>query len=253
MRIIGIFSGKGGVGKSTLTVNLGAALAKRFRKRVAIVDCNITTSHLGLYLGMPFLRTTLNNVLRGETEISGALYEHNSGMMVVPASLSTRDLRGVDMSLLPVALKALLGRAEILILDAAPGLGREAMSVMRASDEVLFVTTPNVPAATDVLRCKDEMREVSNARHLGVVLNMVMGGLHEISERDVERLTELPVLASVPFDKNVLRSLAAREPVVTYRPKSPASRTFYKIAAHIAGEHYDDRSWLHKLLAMFRI
>ena len=62
-RIIGVVSGKGGVGKTTLVANLGAALASLYKKDVIVVDCNVTTSHLGLYLGMYYYPISLNKVL----------------------------------------------------------------------------------------------------------------------------------------------------------------------------------------------
>jgi septum site-determining protein MinD len=73
-RIIGIVSGKGGVGKTTIVANLGAALASFYKKRVIIVDCNVTTSHLGLYLGMYYHPVSLNQVLRGEASMDDAIY-----------------------------------------------------------------------------------------------------------------------------------------------------------------------------------
>jgi septum site-determining protein MinD len=62
-RIIGIVSGKGGTGKTTAAVNIGAALAMRHKKDVIIVDCNITTSHLGMYMGLYYYPISLNHVL----------------------------------------------------------------------------------------------------------------------------------------------------------------------------------------------
>lgn len=81
-RIIGVISGKGGVGKTTVVANLGVILASEFKKDVIIVDCNISTSHLALYLGMYYCPITLNQVLKGEAKIEDAMYEyHVSGLL----------------------------------------------------------------------------------------------------------------------------------------------------------------------------
>ena len=68
-RVIGVISGKGGVGKTTVVANLGAIFAQKYKKDVVIVDCNVSTSHLGLYLGMYYTPITLKQVLKGDAEI----------------------------------------------------------------------------------------------------------------------------------------------------------------------------------------
>jgi MinD-like ATPase involved in chromosome partitioning or flagellar assembly len=85
-RIIGVLSGKGGVGKTTLVANLGASLASVFNKDVIVVDCNVTTSHLGLYLGMYYYPISLNKVLNGQVNIDNAIYDYSIiGMRIIPA------------------------------------------------------------------------------------------------------------------------------------------------------------------------
>ena len=96
MRIIGIVSAKGGVGKTVVTSNLGITLASKFNKKVAVVDCNLTTSHLGLYLGLYSFPITLNNVLRNEAVIEQAIYPHPSGLKIIPASIELKELQNID-------------------------------------------------------------------------------------------------------------------------------------------------------------
>lgn len=251
-RVIGIISGKGGVGKTTLVANLGSVLAQEFKKEVIIIDCNVSTSHLGLYLGMYYTPVTLNQVLTGEAEIEDAIYEyHISGLRVIPASLSFSDLKGVDISRLKNSLKKLFGKADIVLLDAAPGLGREALATVRASDEVIFVNTPFVPSTMDIMKCHHVANEIG-VKPLGVVLNMVGKEKYELTPQEVEELIELPVISSVPVDKNVLRSLALKTPVVLFSPNSPSSREFFKLAAKIVGEEYETGGFFSSLLKLFR-
>lgn len=251
-RITGVVSGKGGVGKTTLVANLGAILANRFRKRVIAVDCNVSTSHLGLYLGMYYYPVSLNQVLGGEASIEEAIYNYSvPGMQIIPASLSMDELRGVDVSMLKRAIKGLFGKADIVLLDAAPGLGREAMAAIRASDELLFVTTPFVPPIVDIIKCSQAAKE-TGARPLGVVLNMTGEGRHELTPGEVEQLVELPVIANVPRDKTVLRSLSARVPVMDINPRSPATRELMKLAAFIMGEDYKEPGRLSRIGGLFR-
>jgi len=157
-RIISIVSGKGGVGKTTVGLNIGAALAKHFNKNVTLVDCNVTTSHVGLYLGMYYCPITLNKVLRGEYKIDEAVNEHYSGMNVIPASLSLSDLDGVDITELRNKLKGLFTNNDIILLDGSPGLGREGVAALKASDEVLYITNPYIPFVMDIVRCQLQKR-----------------------------------------------------------------------------------------------
>ncbi|MEM7821820.1 MAG: cell division ATPase MinD [Candidatus Aenigmatarchaeota archaeon] len=240
-RIIGIVSGKGGVGKTTLTINLGSALSHYFKKKVTIVDCNITTSHLGLYLGMYYCPITLNKVLRGESNVEDAIYNHFTGMKVVPASLSVSELEGVDITLLRESIKPLEFKNDIILLDGSPGLGREAMACLKACDEVLYVTAPYVPSVMDIVKYQEVVSELG-IRPIGIVLNAVDKAKYEMSPKEVEELVRLPVLASIPYDKNVKKAVSAKTPIVFLKKSSPASREMIKFAARLVGEEYKPES-----------
>jgi len=232
---IGVISGKGGVGKTTVVANLGAALAHRFKKDVTIVDCNLTASHLSLLLGMHYHPVTLNHVLRREKHINEAIYDHPSGMKIIPASLQLKDLIKTDISKLNRRLKKLKGKTEIIFLDSSPGLGKEAVAAIKASDEILFVTKPDIMSVSDVIRGKEFIGKIKK-EPMGIVLNMVTRGGHELTQKEVEIMTELPVIAIIPHDKNVLKSLAKKIPVVLHKPRSSASKELRKLAGFIIGE-----------------
>ena len=93
-KIITITSGKGGVGKTTSAINLGAAL-NSLGKEVIILDANLTTPNVGLHLGAPLVPINLNHVLSGKASVVDAVYEHESGTKVVPSSLSVKDLKNI--------------------------------------------------------------------------------------------------------------------------------------------------------------
>jgi len=234
-RTIGVISGKGGVGKTTIVANLGAALAHRFKKDVTIVDCNLTASHLSLSLGMHYHPVTLNHVLRKEKHINEAIYNHPSGMKIIPASLHLKDLIKTDISKLGRHLKKLKGKTEIIFLDSSPGLGKEAVETIKASEELIFVTRPDIMSVSDVIRGKEFIGKIKK-EPIGIVLNMVTRGGHELTQKEVEIMTELPVIAVIPHDKSVPKSLAKRIPVVLHKPRSSASKELRKLAGFIIGE-----------------
>lgn len=234
-RIIAVVSGKGGVGKTTMVTNLGAALSKMGRD-VIVLDANLTTPSLGMHLGVPLYPITLHDVLKGRANIKDAVYKHESGMKIVPAGISLRDMRGVDSKDLPNALLDLLGSADIIILDAAAGLGRETLAAIEAADEMLIITNPEISAVTDALKAA-KVAEQLGTHTLGFVINRVSGKSHEMNKKDIlSMLDNISFLGEVPEDIAVQRAVASRVPVVHHNPKSPASNEMMRIAASLVGE-----------------
>lgn len=247
-RTIGVISGKGGVGKTTLVANLGAALSKLGR-RPTLVDCNITTSHLGFCFGLFFYEKTLNHVLKKEATLPQAIYSM-SGVKIIPASLELEHLVDVDINELKSTIEK-IKYTDIILLDSAPGFGREAMSVLDSSSEVIFVTTPHVNAIADIIRGFRIIKKM-DIMPLGIVLNMVRGKDFELMERDVEELTGLPVIAKIPFDINVQRSLAKGVPTVLYNSSTPSSIEMMKFAASLVGEYYSKPGIFSRIFEYFR-
>src|SRR3989344_6849345 len=132
--LITITSGKGGVGKTTTAINLGAAL-NSFGKEVIVVDANLSTPNVGLHLGAPIVPISLNHVLSGKAKIGDAIYEHESGTKIIPSSLSVKELRNLNHGKLKEVGKKLRRMADYIIFDSAAGLGDEAMAALEAADE----------------------------------------------------------------------------------------------------------------------
>jgi septum site-determining protein MinD len=251
-RIIAVVSGKGGVGKTTLVANLGAALV-RMGKNVIVLDANFTTPNLGIHLGIPLFPITLHDVLKGRANIRDAIYEHESGLRVIPAGISLRDLRGADSRDLPNALLDLLGNADIVLLDAAAGLGREALASIESADEMIVITNPDLPSVTDALKAV-KIAEQLGTKPLGVVVNRVRGHKHEMHRAEImNMLDDLELLAEIPEDINVQKAISARMPVVMNKPNSKSSHAIKHVAAQIIGRRYmSERPWHQKLFGFLR-
>ncbi|MFA6048329.1 MAG: P-loop NTPase [Candidatus Micrarchaeia archaeon] len=234
-RVIGIVSGKGGVGKTTLVVNLGASLASIYGKKVTIVDLNLTTSHLGSCLGMHYCPANIAKVLRGEAPLEDALFTHEpSKMRVLPGSMRLSDLQGIDFAKLKPLLKTVSNWNDFVLVDAGPGLGIEAVAALKYSEELLYVTTPFVPAVMDIVRCEEVARQFS-AKTIGIVSNMADEEEHQLSPREITQLTGLEVISQIPRDSAVSKSLAAETPLVLYDRHAPAAQAMIALAAKIAG------------------
>jgi cell division ATPase MinD len=247
-RIISVLSGKGGVGKTTLVSNLGAALVKR-GKNVIILDGNVTTPNLSLHLGIPFYPVTLHDVLKKKIPIESAIYHHESGLKIVPASLSYEAVKDIDVEKFQASLLKLLGKADIVIVDSAAGLGREALAALNVADDLIVVTNPDLPAVTDALRTI-KLAEEKGTKILGVVVNRIRGLRHELSLSEIKSMLEVPILSAIPEDLAVPRSIAKRIPVVHHKPNSRASIEFHRLAARITGEPWTvikRRGWIERL------
>ena len=243
VRIINVCSGKGGVGKTTITANLGVAM-QNIGKRVAVVDFNITTSHLGLYFDMHMSPVTLNDFLRNQAKLEEAVYTHPSGLKIVPASLKLSDIVDVNTSALRETLRSVFCNCDIVLLDSAPGLGREAMIAFQSCDEVLFVANPFVPSMADIEKCKQVIYSLeSKPAVLGVIANRVRNRSYELTLEEMSQFLEMPVVGVVPEDENVLASFNTKSLVVMTNKKTPASKAFLKIASNMAGVQYKEGFW----------
>jgi len=238
MRIISIASGKGGVGKTTITGAIGHMLAV-LDKKVAVVDCNLTTPHLGISLGLEDSPITFNHVINKKAHVSDATYKHSTGFGVIPASIKLSDLGGVDFyrirEVIKKEYKDHFSQYDFVLLDCAPGLGREALAGLRASDESILVATPHLPSVMDVIKCKESLNQLG-VETKGLVVNMVRGHKTELDTNYIGSLTKLPIISTIPMDNHVLHSLSHRTPISLYKPKSKASKNIYNIILHLLSD-----------------
>ncbi len=232
-KLITITSGKGGVGKTTTAINLGAAL-NAFGKEVIILDANLTTPNVGLHFGAPLVPISLNHVLSGRAKIVDAIYEHESGIKIIPSSLSVRELRKIDHTKLKEVGKKLRKMADYIIYDSAAGLGEEAIAAMEAADELVIVTNPEIPAVTDALKTSKVIEQLGKSVR-GVIVTRVRGVKTEMPVANVREMLELPILGVVPEDDKIQEALVLKDALVHTRPRSKAARAYRTIAAKLIG------------------
>ncbi len=232
-KLITITSGKGGVGKTTTAINIGAAL-NSFGKDVILLDANLTTPNVGLHLGAPIVPVSLNHVLSGKAKIADAIYEHESGTKIIPSSLSIKEMRKIDHGKLKEVGKKLRKIADYVIYDSAAGLGEEAIAAMESSDELIIVTNPEIPAVTDALKTSKVIEQLGKTVK-GVIVNRVRGLKTEMPIKNIRDMLELPILGVVPEDKNMQKALLMKNALIHVFPKSKAARAYREIAARIIG------------------
>lgn len=239
-RLICVASGKGGVGKTTLVSNLAAAITK-LDKKVMVIDGNVTTPNIGFHLDMPLAQVTLHDVMRGRARIRDAVYRHEAGFYVLPAGISFDEMKGVDPATLSEVVANLDGTMDMIILDSAAGLGREAQSAMDATNEIILVTNPDLPSVADALKtmkiARNKGKEIT-----GVILNRVRNNVYEMTRQEVEDMLSAPVAAEIPEDPSIPASIALRRPVVHTSPKSLAAEEITKLAHSLIGLQYQKRN-----------
>jgi septum site-determining protein MinD len=244
-KLITITSGKGGVGKTTSAINIGAAL-NSFGKDVIILDANLTTPNIGLHLGAPMVPINLNHVLSGKANVADAIYEHESGTKIVPSSLSVKDLQKVNHNRLKEVGKKLKKISDYVIYDSAAGLGDEAIAAISSGDEMVIVTNPEIPAVTDALKASKVIEQMGK-KIRGVIITRVRGSKHEMPIENIREMLELPILGVVPEDENMQAALVMKDAIIHTHPRSKASLAYKRIAAKLAGINYKEKSWFSNL------
>ncbi|MBU2562549.1 MAG: cell division ATPase MinD [Nanoarchaeota archaeon] len=245
-KLIVITSGKGGVGKTTTAINLGAAL-NHFGKDTLIIDGNLSTPNIGIHLNSLEVPVNLNHVLLKKSLASEAVYEHESGLKVMPSSLSIKDLRKVKPGTIGEFKKDFKKISDYIIIDSAAGLGEEAMSVIKMADELIIVTNPELPAITDALKTIKVAEEFKKPV-LGIIITRVKKNKTEMQPETVKEMLEIPILGMIPEDIIIQDSLNHKDAVVHIFPKSKPARAYKEIAAKILDIPYDSNKDREKIL-----
>ncbi|MEM0360259.1 MAG: P-loop NTPase [Candidatus Diapherotrites archaeon] len=252
--IISIISGKGGVGKTTIALNVSSALKKLGYDSI-VVEGNVTSPTASLYLGYMPARKTINNVLNGEFALDEVILEHDSGVKLVTCSLALPELAANYNKAFTMIRHGLKDKADLVFIDAGAGLGEEARNAIQVSDFVLVVTNPEMPAIIDALRAVRLARAMKR-KVLGVVVNKVNSSMQRVSRKEIEDIVEAPVLAEIREDRAVHESFSYNFPVTHFRPNSRAGNEIAHLAALLVGAEHTSKEnsfkdklnfFLHKL------
>ena len=246
VRTLAIASGKGGVGKSNLAANLAVALGQR-GARVVLLDADLAQANLDLLLGV-HPRFDVQHVLNGEKTLGDIVVDGPCGVKLLPAASGVPDLAELDdyrRECLLRGLSTLDLEMDLILIDIGSGVSRQVTSFCLAADDVLIVTTPEMPAFSDAYGFIKLLKQHGLARAPHLMVNMA--DTPEEAEETTHRIRlvarrflqlELDAWGYIPFDPMIARAVRLQEPVVTAFPNSPAA-VAYRALADLVWEEFN--------------
>lgn len=230
---IGVVSLKGGVGKTSVVVALGSAIAG-FDKKVLLVDGNLSAPNLGMHFKIVDPERSLHHVLDREIHAKDAVHSLEN-FDIIPASIFTT--KQINPLKLRDRMNYLKRKYDYIIYDSSPSLNDETLGVMLASDGLLVVTTPDHPTLSTTIKAVNLAKERGTPID-GLIINKVHNKKFEIPIHHVEETLDVPVIAVIPYDINILKALSEFTSSVDHRPRSEASEEYKKLAAALIGQKY---------------
>jgi septum site-determining protein MinD len=229
-KIIALASGKGGVGKTTVALNIGFALAS-LKKKVLIVDTDISLPNLDLYTGLERPIITLLEVLNGSSDVKNAIYQIQMGLNILPCGSSFASLKDVNMDKLGEILAELRNSDyDFIMLDVPAGLSKFSILPITFSDEVIMVVNPDPASISDAQKVK-AVTGMVGINITGIIVNKYRKSIYN----DIGVKLGLPVIGAIPEDDAIIRSRDTREPLMIIKPGSKAAKAFLDIAKRISG------------------
>jgi len=229
---LGLVSIKGGVGKTTLSASLATNLANNLKKRVLLVDTNFSAPNLGLHMDIIEPKKTIHEILEKKSRLSSGIHQ-KYGVDVVPGSYNY--LKKINYFKLKDKIKKLKNDYDFIILDSSPSYNEEILSTIIASDRLFIVTTPDYPTLSCSLKtanlAKQRGRPVS-----GIIINKIRDPLYELTLREIEKYSEIPVVARIPDEKKAIRSTFTRIPLTIYDKNCKFSREINALSKALSME-----------------
>jgi len=251
---LAVVSGKGGVGKSNLTVNL-AYLLSASGQRALLVDADLGTANADILLGLipPY---SMADVAAGRCSLRQAVVTGPGGLLLVPGVSGVEGLQALNAQArqrLFAELTALGAGTALTLLDCGAGVSRSVLSFAAAAGQALVVTTPEPTALTDAYAL------IKGLQHLGVQVQLVVNRAQSqaAGRQAASRLQaacqrflglDLPLLGVVPEDGHVGRAVQAQQPCCQLFPGCPASRALQALLINLGGRAQPGRAGLWQRL-----
>jgi flagellar biosynthesis protein FlhG len=243
LRVIAVTSGKGGVGKSNIVVNLGLALARQGLK-VLLIDADLGLANLDILLGLT-TRFTIYDVLSLGKSLVEAIVPGPEGVKILPASSGIADLAELTdfqkLSLLS-ELDNYAADLDVVLIDTGAGISHNVIFFNLASQERIVVANNQPTSITDAYAMIKVLAHQHGERSFKLLVNgvsrsreaeVVYRTLLTVAERFLEQEIKLEYLGFIPHDDAIPKAVMRQQPVITLYPQSPASKSFTQIAERL--------------------
>ena len=258
--VIVITSGKGGVGKTTLCANLGAAFA-RMEKKCVVVDTDLGLRNLDVVMGLENrIVYNLIDVAEGNCRLKQALVrdKHYPGLYLLPAA-QTRDKSAITPQQLIKLTDDLRAHFEYILIDCPAGIEQGFQNAVAPADRAIVVTTPEVSAIRDADRIIG-LLEAAEFRNIDLLINRIRPDMvrrgEMMSVEDVVEILAVNLIGAVPDDEEVVISTNQGEPLAG--DDTPAGQAFFNVCRRILGEEVpllefeQTTGFLSKISGLFR-
>ncbi len=241
VKVIGIASGKGGVGKTNVTVNLAWHLARRGR-RVLVLDADLGLANVDILLGLR-PKWTLADVLAGQCDIKDILLDGPAGISVIPAASGVKHMAdlGPDQNAAIVrALSALDGDFDLMLVDMAAGISDSVVTLACACQHVLVVASDEPTSIADAYALIKVLNKEGGVRDFKFLSNMVENDIksrtgynrvNEVSQRFLD--VNIEYAGAIPKDVFLTQAVAQRAVVSEKYPASLSAKAFKRLAESV--------------------
>ncbi|HPE80553.1 MAG: MinD/ParA family protein [Chromatiaceae bacterium] len=241
VRAVAVTGGKGGVGKTNVSVNLGVAAAEMGQK-VMLLDADLGLANIDVVLGL-HPKYDLSHVMRGECTLEEALVEGPSGLKVIPGASGVQalaELSPAEHAGLIRAFSEVAADTELLIVDTAAGISDTVLSFSRASHEIVVVVCDEPASITDAYAIIKLLNRDYGHQRFRVLANMVRSAqegrdLYNKMCRVTDRYLDvtLSFMGAIPYDESLRKAVRAQRPVVQAFPRSRVAQVFRSLAKKI--------------------
>jgi len=243
VRVIAITSGKGGVGKTNLSVNLGVALSQMGR-RVALLDADMGLANVDILLGLS-PKYNLSHVLQGDKTLEDIMLTGPAGLKVIPASSGVQqmsELSNIEQAGVIRAFSEIDQNLDVLIVDTAAGISSSVVNFARACQEIVVVVCDEPTSLTDAYAYIKLLNRDYGLDKFHVVANMVpsiqkgqalFNKLSKVTDKYLD--VTLNYTGAVPFDEYLRKSVQKQTPVLEAFPRSKAALAIRNLALRIDG------------------
>lgn len=244
IQVLAVTGGKGGVGKTSISVNLSLALAA-MDKRVVLMDADLGLANVDILLGIK-ANKTIADVLTGSCGLADILVETH-GIKVIPASSGVQSLvsmgPGQHAGIIQ-AFSEIADEMDVLVVDTAAGISDSVVSFVRAAQEVMVVVCDEPSSMTDAYALIKLLNRDCHVRDFRILANMTRSAdegmslfsrFSAVAGRFLD--VNLRYAGDIPFDDNVRKASQRQRPLLEAYPASKASEAYRKLAREVSGWH----------------